>query len=358
MERKESYQTDPTLQETFLACDVGGTNTSCALVGRRGTGFTILERYQYKSQQLSSLEEALEDVKAKLPALPPSLRPRAACVSGAGPVRAGRCHLTNLSWNIEQSSLESLLGMAVAVINDFTSISYGIPLLDTTDSERITRVFTPPAGSPEPTPAGHTVRAVVGAGTGLGVGYVVEHQEGYIALPSEGGHAPFAPYDDFSRDLLDFVSRHEPAPPGAECFVSGRGITNILNFFRETGRIPRESPLASPPPETDQAQLVSREAARGDACAGEIMRRFVTNYGHAAKAAALHFLPLGGLYLAGGIVTKNEAWFLEDHRFTEAFQGSYRENIQALLQSIPVFVVRDYEVSLYGAAYGAYLTTR
>ncbi|WP_018525643.1 glucokinase [Alkalispirochaeta alkalica] len=356
MERKESHQTDSSRRETFLACDVGGTNTSCALVERRGRGFSILERYQYKSQQLSCLEEALEDVRGHLAQLPADLKPRAACTSGAGPVRDGRCHLTNLSWDIETSSLESLLGVPVAVINDFTSISYGIPLLDTGDSGKITRVFTP-SGDPAPS-SGQTVRAVVGAGTGLGVGYVVEHQGEYLALPSEGGHAPFAPCDDFNRDLLDYVSRHEPAPPGAECFVSGRGITNMLAFFRETGRISRDSALFSPPPETDLAQLVSREASRGDEAAREIMSRFVTSYGHAAKAAALHFLPLGGLYLAGGIVTKNEEWFLGEDRFIAAFHGSYRKNIQDLLRSIPVFIVRDYEVSLYGAAYGAYLTTR
>ncbi|TVR68916.1 MAG: glucokinase [Spirochaetaceae bacterium] len=338
----------------LLACDVGGTNTSVALVRNEGRRFLILRRFRFSTQELASLEEALFHVRDELDEDGRrDLLPRALCISGAGPVRRNTCHLTNVPWTIEGDSIAEALALPVRVINDFTAISYGIPLLDTEDTTKLGMLA--PAATPPPEPEG-TVRAVVGAGTGLGVGYVIDHHREYLALPSEGGHAPFAPYDERSRNLLASISRRESASPGAESFVSGRGIGNILEFFRETGRIGRESTLLRDiKPDSDTARTVSDAAHAGDPLAVEIMEFFVENYARVAAGVALHFLPLGGLYLAGGIVTKNEHWFTAKERFLKAFRISYRPNIQTLLQRIPVYVVRDYEVSLYGAAYGALL---
>jgi glucokinase len=68
---------------------------------------------------------------------------------------------------------------------------------------------------------------------------------------------------------------------------------------------------------------------------------------------ALTFLPEAGLYLAGGIVTKNERFFLEDSRFMSAFTLHPNAKMRRLLRRIPIYVIRDYTVSLYGAANAA-----
>ena len=65
------------------------------------------------------------------------------------------------------------------------------------------------------------------------------------------------------------------------------------------------------------------------------------------------FIPSGGLYLAGGIAAKNEGLFLGDQRFMASFEGSYREHIRAILGRVPVMIVKDYAISLYGAANAA-----
>lgn len=337
----------------LLACDVGGTNTSIALLKTEGRRFLIQRRFRFATRELSSLEEALFKAMRELDESGSDARPRALCVSGAGPVRGNRCHLTNVPWIIDGGTIAGSLGIPVRVINDFTAVSLGIPLLDTGDDTKLGMLV--PAETPPPAPEG-TVRAVVGAGTGLGVGYVIDHHREYLALPSEGGHAPFAPYDERSRGLLGYLAQRESAPPGAESFVSGQGIRNILEFYLHTGRVEPASPLTgSLDRTTDAARAVSEAARGGDPTAAEIMEFFVENYARVATGVALHFLPLGGLYLAGGIVTKNESWFARGDHFLKSFRISYRPNIQTLLQRIPVYVVRDYEVSLYGAAYGAAL---
>jgi glucokinase len=333
-----------------LACDVGGTNTSIALVGRVGTRFEILHTVRYSSQRLDSMETAIGKGLQELETAVPGHVPDDICISGAGPVRDNRCTLTNVSWQVDGSAIEAAFSLPTTVINDFTAISYGIPLLDVTDPEQITPLPRPDGTVPPPR---GTVQAVVGAGTGLGVGYLVEHGGRFVTLPSEGGHAAFAPYDDLSAEMLQFVVAGDGAVPGTELFVSGQGLTRALRFFRETGRIPASSPLAAPEPE-DPAAAISIAASDGDPTAREIMALFIRNYARAASDAALHFLPEGGLFLAGGIVTKNEPLFLEDARFTSLFVRNYRRHISELLRSIPVYIVKDYAISLYGAAHAAY----
>lgn len=175
-----------------LACDVGGTNTSIALVGRLGTRFDILYRTRFASQELSSIEDGLSQGIEEIAAALPELKADRICLSGAGPVRENRCTLTNVKLSIDGNAISQRFGVPTQVVNDFTAISYGIPLLDTTDPEQISPL--PPRDAPLPDAHGH-VQAVVGAGTGLGVGFIVERNGRFLALPSEGGHAAFAPYD-------------------------------------------------------------------------------------------------------------------------------------------------------------------
>ncbi len=336
----------------IIACDVGGTNTSIALVGRMGSRFFLLHRLQHQTQKLSSLEEALtrdiEELRQHFASHPPDR----VCISGAGPVRDNTCRLTNVNWTIDGNSIEKQFGIPTLVINDFTAISYGIPLLDVEDPEQITPLPLP--GGELPRPHG-SVYAVVGAGTGLGIGYLVEQNGRYIALPSEGGHAAFAPYDHISRELFDYVDSRVASPPGGELFVSGQGIAWTHRFFNDAGKIHRDSPIH---PDNlgsgDIGAAVSRAAGDGDETAQAIMRLFIRNYARVASDAALHFLPTNGLFLAGGIATKNQRWFLENDLFITTFVYNYLEQIGTLLRRTPVYIVQDYAISLYGAAHAAY----
>jgi glucokinase len=83
------------------------------------------------------------------------------------------------------------------------------------------------------------------------------------------------------------------------------------------------------------------------------MKLFVKMYGSFAGSLAVVFLPFGGIYLAGGIATKNEWLFLEDNLFMKYFEQNYNPILRPLLKKIPVYIVRDYSISLYGAANAA-----
>jgi glucokinase len=110
-------------------------------------------------------------------------------------------------------------------------------------------------------------------------------------------------------------------------------------------------------PEEEKPALIAR-AAHSDPGCGSVMRLFVKMYGRVAANIAVTFLPTAGLYLAGGIVGKNEDWFLRDNAFMQSYLTAYRPKIRDILKAIPVYIIKDYSVSLPGAANAAHWLMR
>lgn len=340
-------------QDQFiLAGDIGGTNTNLAIVGVKNGKFTIILECVYKSSEVHDLVAPLQETLKIATDKNSALKPNLCCISGAGPVENNSCKLTNLKWDINGSEIKKAINMETLVINDFLAIGYGIPTLNVDDPHQITKLPHPDGSLP--TPQKGAAKAVVGAGTGLGVGFLVSAGDKYYASPSEGGHSGFASFDDETEKIKNFVAKKLGKTPGTEPFVSGQGINNIYHYFKSEGLIKPEGIFQEIDAASDEEKpaLISKNAVTNKSCK-DIMKIFIKMYGRFASNASLIFLALGGLYLAGGIVTKNETLFLEDQIFMKNFAASYKDNIQQLLAKIPVYIVKDYSISLYGAANAA-----
>ena len=99
--------------------------------------------------------------------------------------------------------------------------------------------------------------------------------------------------------------------------------------------------------------LISKNVETHPFCA-EVHTLFRKIYGKMAGNYATLFLPTGGIYIAGGVISKDERHFLSDDVFMNAFYINHKENISQLLKRIPVYIVRDYSTSLLGAANKGY----
>ncbi|MFP4429742.1 MAG: glucokinase [Spirochaetaceae bacterium] len=332
----------------LLVADVGGTNTTVALIDTSGsTEYRIVEKQRISSQEIGGLAEALTSAtsawKVSLGDVATQL-----VVSAAGPVRGNRADLTNVSWPIDGDSLSVELGMPTSVINDFTAVCYGIPVFLQTAPEKI----EPLPGSPERRrlKTGDVI-AVVGPGTGLGVGFLLKRRNSFLALPSEGGHMDFAPTDRITWELEQFLGRKDGYPLGWEPFVSGRGLANIFSFFcsREeetTGEARRIETL----PAGERPAAIAKAAPEDPICARAV-GLFVRLLGSFCSNIAVTSLPEGGFFLAGGVTIRNPEWFENPQGFLEAFQANYHPSLRERLSTTPVALVRDYDISLYGAAY-------
>ena len=337
-----------------LAGDIGGTNANLALIGKKGGTFTLIMDRHYRTREEPSLIEPLGRFLGEANREHPGLIPELCCVSGAGPVVDGRIILTNAPWAIEAKAIESAFSIPTTLINDFTAVSYGVLLLDFANPGQITSLPHGDGSLPAPQPG---VRVVVGAGTGLGVGYIVKVRNKVEAFPSEGGHITLPVFDDESRDFQRWLEARYAFVPGAEAAVSGQGIGNIFAFLaeRETAGGGRPGPATKKILKVVDAERPALVAAsaRSDPLCAKAMDLFVKFYARVAADHTATFLPAGGVFLAGGIPSKNEERFLEGGRFMEMFERSYVKHIRTILAKTPVMIVKDYSISLYGAANAA-----
>ena len=351
----------PSFDRIVLAGDIGGTNTTLALVGIRNghhgqKQYELLQRVALASRELPGLPHGVSLARRRFDA---ALwrHVDAGCLCAAGAIKNNYGKLTNLPWEVDGDQLSADLGMPVALINDFSGICYGIPILFRQSPQQFSAI--PRSGGTVP-PAEGSVMAVVGAGTGLGVGFLTTLPDGsVIAHPSEGGHCDFAPFDRQSAALRHFVAARSEVTPDTECFLSGPGIGNIFDYLLSDRSSPHSTVVRRilHQPLAQRAPLIA-EAVDDDPLCRRTMELFVRIYARFASSVALHFFATGGLFLAGGIAAKNIRLLLEDDLFIQTFEQNCHDVMRRLLRRVPVHVVRDYSVSLYGAAYAAVCLNR
>lgn len=334
-----------------LVGDIGGTNADLGLVGITGREYNILAKMRCPSSKIEGLLDPVLhflDVAEKTDS---KLIPQICCISAAGPVKDNFCQLTNCKWGVDGGLIEQATGIETIVINDFLAIGYGIPIFDVNDSKRIVKV---PHRDGSYAPDGHGVKLVLGPGTGLGVGYLVPIGEDYIPFPSEGGHSDFAPYDRETRDIYDYMYERAGGKPGAELFISGGGINSIYHYLRGENPHFYDEYLMKIDAVADDLRpaLIERYSGVNQICEKTI-RLFMGMLGSLAGSLCSIFLPSGGVYIAGGMVARNEYLILNNESFIERFESNYRPSITKILKRTPVYIIKDYDISLYGAANAA-----
>jgi glucokinase len=320
----------------ILVGDVGGTSTRLAYFHAERGELKVLAEGHYGSAQHASLYQIVQQFSAEHP-----MTPERACFGIAGPIRDGGVQTPNLPWSIAGSELARVAGVqAVQLINDLTANTYGISALKDEDFCTLNQ------GKPDPTGA----IAVVSPGTGLGESLAYWDGRAHRPLPSEAGHADFAPRTAQEADLLRYLAK-EFGRVSSERVVSGPGLVNIYRFLRDTGYHPEDPAVAAAIQAGDAPAVISTTALakRCELC-GKALDLFATLFGAECGNAALRFLATGGVYLGGGIAPR----ILEKLRepvFLEAFSAKGR--LGSLVATIPVRVILNDRTALLGAAVAA-----
>lgn len=317
-----------------LAGDVGGTHARLAVFEVGEGKPRLVTETVYASAEYDGLEAVVAGFLRKNGA-----EVERACIAVAGPVVDGVYRFPNLRWEIRADGFGERVGIArVRIINDFEAVGHGIPELEPGD------VATLQEGHPET----HGPVALIGAGTGLGEGYLVWEDGRYAVHASEGGHTDFAPADRTQERLLGHL-RTRYGHVSWERVVSGHGLVNVYEFLRDSGAAPeRETVRRELEAGEDAGEVISRHALRGGGplCAAAL-DLFVRAYGAKAGNLALTLGATGGVYVAGGIAPKILER-LRDGPFMEAFRAKGR--LAGLMQEFPVRVVTNDGVGLLGAA--------
>ena len=320
-------------EQIILAGDVGGTNARLAIVELQGRSARFVHQNRYPSGEYPGLAPIVRRFLEET-----GTRPDRACLAIACPVVGDDCTAPNLPWTVNARALAAEIEIPrTAIINDFVAVGYGVELLTPTD------LVTLQEGSPEP----RGPIALIGAGTGLGEGFLIWQDDHYRVLASEGGHTDFAPSGELQIGLLRSL-REQLGRVSWERLLSGPGIVNIYRYLLESGVAPEQASVrAELDAEDDAAVIVRHGLDRKDCLSVKALELFWEALGAEAGNLALTIVATGGVYVAGGIVPRI-AQQLDSGPFVTAFRNKGR--LAPLLARIPVHVIMHPGVGMLGAA--------
>ncbi len=310
----------------WLVADVGGTNARFGWIDRPEIGVSHVRTLA--TADFAGPAQAAAAYLAGLAEHGVDGRPASAAWAVATVVDGDQIALTNSSWRFSRQALQAETGVdRLLVLNDFEALALSLP--------RLRPAQWRSHGTP---PSARGTLAVIGPGTGLGVGGVVQVGSRWVAVPGEGGHVTLAPADDFESALLQHV-RRDHVHVSAERLLSGIGLPVL---HRAVAAV-----LGWPVAPRQTPDIVERALAGDDPACVRTIDSFCALLGGFAGNVALTLGASGGVYIGGGIVPRLGSHFFAS-RFRERFEAKGR--FTAYLSRVPTAVIVDTLAALSGAA--------
>lgn len=308
----------------ILAGDIGATNARFGCYDG-GDRVGVME---LPTRRAAGANALLENALAALP----RGRIESCCLAVAGPVlcRDGDVfvRLTNAQLTFSRQGVAAAVGTPNALlVNDMVAIGTAADQLAGDRFEALDAASRPRVGG---------VKGVLAAGTGLGMGVVVDGR----CLASEGGHARIAPAGAFERELVAFTESELADQGGVvtwEHYLSGAGVPTLHRAVCAV--------WGTAAPTLAAEEIVRRGLDGADPICETTARAWAGMFATAAGGLAVTALTFGGIYLAGSVASALAPLLREAHfrrRFQEAAQADF-------LADIPLFLTVDAHIGLEGA---------
>jgi len=341
--QEKSRLSNDVANAVVLAGDMGGTKTDLAILSFKDGFFSVRKKAQFQNKDYGSARAVIGAFMDKCG----PVEINAATIGVAARIDDGRASFTNLDWVVDAEELAAGIGIKdLSLVNDLVATSWGFPMLEP-DMFRCLQEGRRGKGN----------AVVIAVGTGLGEVTLSSREEDtdaghsvFYPSPSEGGHSDFAPNGAVQQGLLAYLYTRF-GHVSVERVLSGPGLKNIYDFLMD-GRRPNPT-LTDRFRQEDPPAVISDEAAKDDGfeVCKEALEIFISVLGAEAGNLALKTLPSAGVYIAGGIPWKIIKALKQDI-FIEAFRDKGR--FKGYMSSLPVSVVLEPKVALYGAANHAY----
>lgn len=315
-----------------LVADVGGTHIrfGIAVAGSNDGPLNVhcVRRYAVRAHE--SLAHAAHHYRNATPGVPSALS--RAAVAVAGRVDHDNVQLTNSGWSFSTKALsESQQFKDLKVVNDFEAVGHAVGALQSAD-------LLPIGAARLSQPLTNGTCAIVGVGTGLGVGGVVAAGGRYHVLATEGGHASFAPTNEQSIEVLRWL-RKKFGRVSAERVLSGAGLSNIHQAM--------SAAACQHVPELSAAEITKRAQDGTDAHCVESVGLFCELLGSFAGDVALTMGAWSGVLISGAMLQHFDRTTLE-RRVRAGFE--YKGRFTPAMRSVPLETITHPHVELLGAA--------
>lgn len=305
-----------------LVGDIGGTNARFAL---------------WKDQQLDAIQvHATADYRCPEDAIKAYLQDQglalgsigSVCLSVAGPVSGDEFRFTNNHWRLSrQAFCQALQVEQLLLVNDFSAMALGMTRLQPDEFRVVCEGVAEPLR-----PA-----VVIGPGTGLGVGTLLDFGAGrYMALPGEGGHVDLPLSSPRETQLWQHI-HDEIGHVSAETALSGSGLPRVYRAICAVdGHEPR----------LDTPEAITAAGLAGDPIAREVLEQFSCWLGRVAGNNVLTTGARGGVYIVGGVIPRFADFFIHS-----GFARSFADKgcMSDYFKGIPVWLVTAPYSGLTGA---------
>lgn len=310
----------------LLAADIGGTNLRL----RAYDGDKTRASEEHATGGPGELADIFGDFADHVGS-PPAMVVAAA----AGPVSDNKVRLTNAAKSLCGEDIKTATGATDAfVINDFAAAAWATDQAPAQDLLCLQGAAAP---------ASESIHVVLGPGTGLGVGVLINRDGVHYAMPGEGGHVALAPHTpeevpvfEAFRMLWPEVFYGDGLTCESEAMLSGTGLPllyrAVLMSMGETGQnLDARGVLEA------ARQQNSPAAKRATAMFKSHLARLGGDLGLAAGAQSV--------FLVGGVATKNP-WLFDDS-FVNAFNAGGR--FTPMRRNMNLYLLRNPDFGLLGA---------
>ena len=278
----------------ILVADIGGTNARFGYKPEPATKLDFVARLN--THDFSGLAAAIESIVALLPA-----RPQSVIACGAGPVDGRQLKLTNAPWLMDGPPIARECKLQQGLLfNDFEALALSLPAIPAEWTRSIG------AGN-----IGAGPRLILGPGTGLGIGALLEIDGRFVPISSEACHTGFGPGDAEEEQLWPHLER-VLGRVTTESVMSGAGLARLNQARRRA--------MGLAPDGADAAAVTSR--ATGDPASFEAatIRLYWRVVARFAGDMAIVFMATGGVTLAGGILPRI-TMLLDEAEFRRCFEA-------------------------------------
>jgi len=313
----------------LLVADIGGTNARFGLVEQAPSN----SKPHYTATQQITLKCAnYPDMGSMIKACCVEFKieiPKYACLAIAGPIEHGFAQMTNLNWKFNISDLRDELDMkTLHVINDFAALAYAVPFLSV-DETKVLYDAEPNTNAPI---------VVMGPGTGFGMALLVPENGHWGIIPTEGGHASFAPTNEQELAIKSYLLKEQPHV-SVENILSGGGLVHLYRALANIAGVSAQ--------DFSPADVSSKGLANEDPICREALVTFCNTLGAVAGDKALSTGARGGVVIGGGITPKLMGMLPETD-----FEKRYKNKgpMTGYVSNIPIRVIVNDKAALVGSA--------
>ena len=316
----------------------------------------VIEKSDLTPANFKSLQDLLKEYFSKVK---PENYPLYAVFGIPGPVKNNEVlHITNIphwpKFNGKELAEQFKIKKFV-LLNDFACNGYGVQTdLKLGEDYVILNDVKPEENGP---------KLILGPGTGLGMGYLLKDEENefYTIGASEGGHQDYTAKTEEDFALREYFKKKlGNSELSIERVLSGQALITYYKYFKEKGvNAKRDKELEAKidafngnptSPEANKINLELTHKGLSGECelSRYVLQHFIGVMGDVAGDISLFSCPTGGLYLVGGISVAIEPLITGSNIFIEHYLN--KDNFAFLLKTFPVFLVKNGNIGMLGAA--------